>query len=98
MEHLVIEFKHDIKDLIPYCKFIERIKNDLLTKNIEKYLGDDMAIDGGDAEAIFSCQNAKLFFEKIKSELVAQSFMSGAKVSLVFGELESNAKIEVHFL
>ena len=50
-----------------------------------------MAIDGGDAEAVFSCENSIELFEYLKAGLVALPFMRGAKITLTFGELETKA-------
>ncbi len=52
MEHLAIYFKHDIRDIIPYSKFIMKIRPALEQSGVGEYLGDDMAIDGGDAEGV----------------------------------------------
>ncbi len=78
-------------DIIPYTDFIMEVKAEILNKGLGEYLGDDMAIDGGDAEAVFACGSAKELFEYIKGGLADLSFMHGAKVTFTFGELESGA-------
>lgn len=97
MEHLVIYFNHGIQDIIPYSEFIMRIRPSLEQGDIGEYLGDDMAIDGGDAEAVFRCQSARELFEFLRENLKRLPFMVGAKVTFVFGEMESEApKEEFH--
>ena len=91
MEHVTINFKHGIQDIIPYTDFVLMIKSELEKNSLGEYLGDDMAIDGGDAEAIFSCASAKKLFEFIKNDLVSFSFMGGAEVTFTYGDLESNS-------
>ncbi len=98
MEHLTIYFKHGIKDVIPYSDFIASIRLIIEEKNLGEYLEDDMAIDGGDAEVVFSCQNAESLFEFIKTDLTKLACMKGAKVTFVFGELDSNAPIQQFYL
>ena len=91
MLHLVIDFKHAIQDVIPFCKFVETIKPVLAQAGAGEYLGDDMAIDGGDAEAFFSCPDANVLFNILEPHLRGLSFMRQAKVTLVFGQLDSGA-------
>ena len=94
MEHVTIDFKHGIQDLIPYTDFVLKIKSELEKSSLGEYLGDDMAIDGGDAEAIFSCASAKELFEFIKNDLASLPFMEGAEVTFTYGDLESNSPKE----
>ena len=95
MEHLVIYFRHEIRDIIPYSEFISKYRKAMTECGIGEYLGDDMAIDGGDAEGVFAASSSEKLFEFIKKDLCALPFMKGAKVTLVFGELdESSAKEE----
>lgn len=91
MEHVIIYFKHDIQDIIPYCEFIEKIRQILEKNKVGEYIGDDMAIDGGDAEGIFSGQSAQNIFDIIRGDLELLPFMRGAKVTFVFGALDSDA-------
>lgn len=98
MEHVTICFTHGVRDIISYCEFIEKICPILAKSGVGKYLGDDMAIDGGDAEAIFSCQSSQTLFDIISGYLEPLPFMRGAKVTFVFGELDSDAHREVFFI
>jgi hypothetical protein len=98
MEHLVIHFWHDIRDITPYCEFVEGIRPALERDALGEYLGDDMAIDGGDAEAVFACASARRLFEFLRERLVELPFMHGAKVTLIFGEIDTSAPQEEYFL
>mgnify|MGYP001546098107 CR=1 FL=1 len=89
MEHIVVKFNHGIRDVIPYCDFVQEIKAKLQNKGIGEYIGDDMDIDGGDAESTFSCNSAEDLFEFIRHDLGQLPFMSGAKVCFYFGEIDS---------
>ena len=94
MEHLVIYFKHGIRDITPYSEFIERVRSSLLENGLGEYLGDDMAIDGGDAEGIFSCTNAATLFNHLRTDLCQLPFMRGAKITFVFGSIDTGAPQE----
>ena len=94
MEYLTIYFQHGIRDIIPYSDFIQKIRLTLSESGAGEYLGDDMAIDGGDAEGVFSGQSARALFEILRDDLDKLSFMRGARVTLVFGELDSGARQE----
>ncbi|WP_061540341.1 hypothetical protein [Collimonas fungivorans] len=98
MEHLVIYFRHGMRDIIPYSEFISKYRISMVECGIGEYLGDDMAIDGGDAEGIFAGPSSKELFAFIKQDLCALSFMKGAKVTLVFGELEEDNPKEEFFI
>jgi hypothetical protein len=98
VEHLVIYFEHGIQDIIPYSEFIMRIRPSLAEGDMGEYLGDDMAIDGGDAEGVFRCRNARELFELLRDDLKRLPFMDGAKVTLVFGEVESDAPREEFYI
>lgn len=87
----MINFQHDIRDVIPFSEFVVNVRSQLSSNQLGEYLGDDMAIDGGDAEAIFSCKSSKRLYEFLKSGLSDLTFLKGAKVTLVFGELDSNS-------
>jgi len=86
VEHLILYFKHDIRAIIPYTDFIFKVRSEIIEKQLGEYLGDDMAIDGGDAEGIFSCPDSRALFNFIKDDLSKLEFMQGAKVTFVFGE------------
>jgi hypothetical protein len=92
VEHLVLDFKHDIRDVIPYSNFIQEIRPVLSETRTGEYLGDDMAIDGGDAEAVFSSADARALFTLLEPRLKMLPFMRAARVTLVFGELDSGAE------
>ncbi|SEQ12807.1 hypothetical protein SAMN03080615_00550 [Amphritea atlantica] len=98
MEHLTIYFKHGLRDIIPYHNYIKLAKEEIVRAGLGEYLGDDMAIDGGDAEAVFSCENSIELFEYLKTGLVALPFMRGAKITLTFGELETKAPEKVFYI
>ena len=91
MEHLVIYFRHDIRDVIPYSKFIEATRGVLAENGLGEYLGDDMAIDGGDAEGVFAAPSATRLLKFLTDDLAKLQFMKGAKVTLVYGELGTGA-------
>ncbi|MBU2709157.1 hypothetical protein KCM76_24390 [Zooshikella marina] len=98
MEHLTIYFKHGIQDIVPYTDFIMKIKAELHSNGLGQYLGDDMAIDGVDAEVVFSCVSANELFEYIKVDLANLPFMQGAKITFTFGELESSTPVKEFYL
>ena len=98
MEHLVIEFRHGIRDVIPYSEFISKCRIAMAECGIGEYLGDDMAIDGGDAEGVFAGQSSKQLFAFIRHDLCALPFMAGAKVTFVFGALEQGNPTEEFFI
>lgn len=98
MEHVVIYFMHGIRDIIPYSDFILKQRNVMAESGLGEYLGDDMAIDGGDAEGIFAGPSATKLFEFMKQDLYALPFMKGAKVTLVFGELDEGNPSEEFFI
>jgi hypothetical protein len=98
VEHLVIYFKHGIQDIVPYSDFISKYRISMAASGVGEYLGDDMAIDGGDAEGVFAGPSSKKLFEFIKQDLCALSFMRGAKVTLVFGDLDEGSLKEDFFI
>lgn len=73
MQHLIFEFNHQIEDVIPFCEFIQTLKPKTQVHDIGSYLGDDMSIDGGDAEATFECRDAKMLLSL--SYLCLSSFL-----------------------
>ena len=56
-----------------------------------EYVEDDMAIDGGDAEAVLRGPSADALFSDIVPVLKELSFMRGAKVTLIYGAFDSGA-------
>lgn len=95
MQHLIVAFKHDLKDVILYCEFVEKLKPVLREQGVGGYLEDDMAIDGGDAEAIFECPDARTLLQLISPLLKNLPFMSDATITLVFGELDGAAETTI---
>ena len=69
-----------------------------LNLGIGEYLGDDRAIDGGDAEGVFAGSSSKELFAFIRQDLCTLPFMKGAKVTFVFGELEQGNPSEEFFI
>ena len=98
MEHFAIYFQHGIRGVIPYSEFIVRTRDAMAERGIGVYLGDDMAIDGSDAEGIFSGTSAEAIFEFIREDLSSLTFMKGAKVTLIFGELDAGSRREQFFI
>ncbi|OHX21402.1 hypothetical protein [Chromobacterium sphagni] len=98
MEHVIINFKHGIRDIIPYSEFIDKLRPILERNGAGEYLGDDMAIDGGDAEAVFSCHSAQTLYGIILGDLELLPFMRGAKVTFVFGALDLDVPQEEFFM
>lgn len=92
MQYLIFEFNYQIEDVIPFCEFIQKLKPKLQIHGIGSYLCDDMAIDGGNAEATFECRDAKKLFEFVAPLFKQLTFMSNAKATLVFGPLESGSE------
>jgi hypothetical protein len=97
MEHLSIYFRHGIRDIIPFCHFVKKVRLEIEDKGLGQYLYDDMAIDGGDAEAIFSCQDSKALFDFLAFDLSKLSFISGARVRCIHGGLDSDAPFDEFF-
>jgi hypothetical protein len=85
LQHVTIYFRHGIRDIIPFCEAVQRIREMLAGTGIGEYLEDDMAIDGGDAEAILRGPDARLLYEAILPVLSELPFLRSAKVSLFDG-------------
>lgn len=96
MQHLVISFEHEIQDLIPWSQFIQRVKLMLASSKKGDFVGDDMAIDGGDCEAVFRGSDAKVLLELLRPELELLPFLRKAstRIELVYGELDSPVATE----
>jgi hypothetical protein len=94
MQHVIIDFKHRIQDLIPWCELIQRLRGELATNGVGEFVGDDMAIDGGDCEAVFRGADADALWEFLRPQLLPLSFVNAAttRVDLVYGDLESSAR------
>ncbi len=91
MQYVVLYFKHDVRAIIPFSKAVERIREMLAGTRIGEYLEDDMAIDGGDAEAILCGPDAQRLYETISPVLSELRFLHGAKVTFVYGPLHVGA-------
>ena len=89
MQHVVLYFRHDMRDIIPFSNAVERLRRLLAGTGIGEYVEDDMAIDGGDCEAVLSGADADLLYETISPVLKELPFMQGAKVTLVYGPLNA---------
>jgi hypothetical protein len=97
-QHLVLYFKHGIQDIIPYSDFIQAIRPILERANLGEYLGDDMAIDGGDAEGIFAGPDARELHKFLLPEFAKLDFLRGGKVTLVFGPIDGEGEREEHVI
>ena len=91
MQNVVIYFKHDIRDIIAYSDAVRRIRQLLAENGAGEYIEDDMAIDGGDAEALLRGRNADEIYDTIKPVLNELSFMKGARINLVYGPIDCNS-------
>lgn len=93
MQHLIIFFEHKLQDIIPWCEFVQRMNPLLADLHKGEFAGDDMAIDGGDCEAVFRGPDADALFDFLRPHLLGLPFLTtaGTRVELVYGELESSA-------
>ena len=87
MQHVILYFKHGIRDIVPYSDAVAHIRQLLADAGTGEYVEDDMAIDGGDAEAILRGPNANTLYETICPVLKKLPFLHGARVTLVYGSL-----------
>lgn len=87
MQNVVVYFKHDIRDIISYSDAVRRIRELLAENGAGEYMEDDMAIDGGDAEAILRGPNADAIWDTIQPVLTELPFMRGAQVTLIYGPI-----------
>jgi hypothetical protein len=94
VQHLILHFKHGIEDIIPWCEFIEKVRPQLAHSGAGEYESDDMAIDGGDCEAIFRGPDVKKLFAVLLPRFESLPFLrqSTTKAELVFGEIESSSE------
>ncbi len=91
VQHVILYFKHDIRAIIPFSEAVQRIRRLLAGTGIGEYVEDDMAIDGGDAEAILCGPDARILYETISPALSELLFLHGAKVTFVYGPLHTGA-------
>ncbi|MBT2326937.1 hypothetical protein J7E62_32070 [Variovorax paradoxus] len=93
MQHLVVFFDHRLHDLVPWCEFIRELGPLLAESETGEFIGDDMAIDGGDCEAVFKGPDAKALLDFLLPRLQSLPFPNNpsTRIELVYGELESVA-------
>lgn len=91
MQHLILYFQHGIEDIIPWSAFIETMRPKLAHIEAGEFDSDDMAIDGGDCEAIFRGTDVKELFAVLLPHFRSLSFLlrPTTRVELVFGEIDS---------
>ncbi|MCE9546849.1 MAG: hypothetical protein K8T25_15325 [Planctomycetia bacterium] len=94
MQHLVLYFKHEIGDIIPWSHAVERLRQLLAETGAGEYLEDDMAIDGGDTEAVFCGPDADVLYETISPLLKELPFLWGARITRVYGSLNAGSPEE----
>ncbi|NWB95484.1 hypothetical protein HX882_06230 [Pseudomonas gingeri] len=94
MQHLVLHFTHTIEDIIPWCTFIEELRPQLARSRVGEFDSDDMAIDGGDSDAVFRGSDAKALFAFLLPHFQNLLFLQKptTKVELVFGELGGSSE------
>jgi hypothetical protein len=93
MQHVIVYFEHTIQDLIPWCEWVQQMKPELVSSGTGEFVGDDMAIDGGDCEAVFRGTDADALYEFLRPRLLSLSFLNtpATRVELVYGDHESSA-------
>ena len=67
-----------------------RIRQLLAETGTGEYVEDDIAIDGGDAEAIMRGPSADGLYQTISPVLRGLKFMHGARITLVYGSLNAD--------
>jgi hypothetical protein len=94
MQHLILHFTHDIEDIIPWTSFIEGLQPQLARSGVGRFDSDDMAIDGGDCEAVFRGLDAKELLAVLLPHFRSLAFLQKptTTVRLVFGELGSSSE------
>lgn len=94
MQRLILYFQHGIEDIIPWCAFIEELRPQLVQLGVGKFDSDDMAIDGGDCEAIFQGTDVEELFAVLLPHFRSLPFLRKAttRVELIFGEIDSDAE------
>ncbi|EPF6691881.1 hypothetical protein ODJ70_24660 [Pseudomonas aeruginosa] len=97
MQHLILHFTHAIGDIIPWCAFVEELRPQLARSGVGEFESDDMAIDGGDCEAVFRGLDAKALFTALLPHFQNLPFLQKptTKVVLVFGELGGSSEQQV---
>ena len=92
MQHLVLYFRHETQDIIPYSTAVKRIRQLLAETGVGEYVEDDMSIDGGDPEAIMQGPSADTIFATISPVLKELKLLRSAKITLAYGPLSAGAK------
>jgi hypothetical protein len=92
MQHLIFAFEHRIEDIIPYSEFVQKLRPLLHANKLGSYVGDDMAIDGRDAEAVFAGDDVQALFAFVAPRLKQLPFMRDATATLVLGALDCGAE------
>ena len=100
MQHLILHFTHSIEDIIPWCNVIEELKPQLARSGVGEFDSDDMAIDGGDCEAVFRGLDAKELLAVILPHIHNLAFLQKPtiKVELILGELGSSSERQIFSL
>lgn len=100
MQHLVLYFTHTIRDISPWCTFIENLQPQLANSGIGQFDSDDMAIDGGDCEAVFTAADAKALLAFLLPHFQTLVFLQKptTRVELVFGALEGTSERQIFSL
>lgn len=100
MQHLVLYFTHTIRDISPWCTFIESLRPQLANSGIGQFDSDDMAIDGGDCEAVFQGVDAEALFAFLLPHFQSLAFLQKptTKVKLVFGALDGTSRQQIFSL
>lgn len=98
MQHLILYFRHDIRDVTSWCEVIETLRPKLAQSGRGEFARDDMAIDGSDCAAIFRGPDVEALFELLRPDFLSLPFLRKptTKVELIFGELDSS--VEVRFV
>jgi hypothetical protein len=94
VQHLILYFEHGIEDIIPWCTLIEKLQPQLAQTGAGEFESDDMAIDGGDCEAIFRGTDVRELFAALLPHFQSLSFLRKptTTVELVFGEIDSSSE------
>lgn len=100
MQHLILHFTHAIEDIIPWCNFIEELKPQLARSGVGQFDNDDMAIDGGDCEAVFRGLDARELLAVLHPHFRSLAFLQKptTRVELIFGELGSSSEQQIFSL
>jgi hypothetical protein len=100
VQHLILYFEHGIEDIIPWSAFIEKLRPQLARIGAGEFESDDMAIDGGDCEAIFRGKDINELFAVLQPHFRSLPFLRKptTRVELVFGEIDDSSERRTHGL